>query len=69
MTDSIAVLDTLPPKCSLISEIDRDNDRVRFRAQMIAAGTILDSKWSGWFPLAETPIRLSWVAFDFGPHQ
>lgn len=60
MTDSLAVLDVLPPHCSLVA--DADGDHVRFQA-VDADGRL--SLWSGWFPVAAAPIRLSWVAFDF----
>lgn len=62
MSVSLAQLDVLPGGCSLVVEPDETGERVRFFA-VDAEGN--QSAPSGWFDVADAPIRLSWVAFDF----
>lgn len=59
---SICKLDVLPGRCSL--EAEGVEDRVRFRGKD-AEGRY--SLWSGWFPVADAPIELTWRIFEW-PH-
>jgi hypothetical protein len=63
----LVALDVLPGQCNVEAEVDGVSERVRFQGVRPHPhrGGVQFSAWSGWFHLADCPIKLTWDAFEF----